>query len=105
MLSIGGSRPTMKASELRRRTPGHFGGIAVDSQDLVTVYTVSNPVEAEIIKNALQAEGIKCFVEGTMQAAGSGLAGIPVTIQVPATEADHARKFLKEHEHRRKHGH
>jgi hypothetical protein len=87
------------------RTPGHFGGNTVDPQELVTVYTVSNPVEAEMIKNALQAEGIKCFVEGSMQAAGSGLTGIPVTIQVPEAEADRARKFLKEHEHRRKHGH
>jgi len=86
-------------------TPFSTGGNAVDSQELVTVYTVSNPVEAEIIKNALHAEGIKCFVEGGNQAAESGLTGIPVSIEVPAIDADRARKFIEAHEYRRLHKH
>ena len=45
----------------------------MNSQDLVTVYTVANSVQAEIIKNALQAEGIRCFVDGINQAAEAGL--------------------------------
>jgi hypothetical protein len=71
----------------------------VDPNELVTVYTVSNNIEAEIIKNALNSEGIKCFVEGGLQAAEAGLAGIPIHIEVPAQNADRARKFLENHRH------
>ena len=45
----------------------------MESQDLVTIYTVGNPIQAEIIKNALQAEGIRCFIDGENQAAEAGL--------------------------------
>jgi len=74
----------------------------LDTQELVTVYTVSNSVEAEIIKNALHSEGIRAFVEGGNQAAESGLTGIPVHIEVPAGEADRARKYIEAHERRQK---
>jgi Putative prokaryotic signal transducing protein len=74
----------------------------MDSQELVTVYNASNSVEAEIVKNALEDEGIRCFVEGENQAAGSGLTGIPVQIQVAAVDADRAREFIQTHEQRRK---
>jgi hypothetical protein len=67
--------------------------------DLVTVYTVSNPMQAEIIKNALETEGLRCFIEGELQAAESGLGGIPIKIQVPANEAERAARFIKKHEH------
>ena len=40
----------------------------MDTNDLVAVYTVANPVKAEIIKNALAGEGIRCFIEGENQA-------------------------------------
>ena len=73
----------------------------MEAEDLVTVYTAANNIEAEIIKNALKNEGIKAFVEGSYQAGESGLVGIPVTVQVAAVEADRARKFI---EHHRKHG-
>jgi Putative prokaryotic signal transducing protein len=74
----------------------------MDSQDLVTVYTVSNPIEAEIIKNALEEEGITSFVEGGMQAAESGLTGLPVRIDVPVGDAERARSFIEAHEQRRR---
>jgi hypothetical protein len=73
---------------------------AVEADDLVTVYTAANNVEAEIIKNALKREGIKAFVEGSYQAGEAGLVGIPVTVQVPAEDADRARKYI-EHRHKR----
>ena len=73
----------------------------MESDDLVTVYTVFNPIEAEIIKNALEAEEIPCFVEGINQAAEPGLAALPIHIQVPAGEADRARMFIQTHEHHR----
>jgi hypothetical protein len=71
----------------------------VDLNDLVTVYTVSNNVEGEIIKNALLNEGIKAFVEGGYQAGESGLVGIPVRVQVPAKDADRARRYIENHRH------
>ena len=33
---------------------------ATEESDLVTIYSVANPVEAEVIKNALKSEGIRC---------------------------------------------
>jgi len=75
-------------------------GYTVDANELVTVYTVSNPVEAEIIKNALLDEGIRCFVGGENQTAESGLTGIAVSIEVPASEAERAREFIRAHDRR-----
>jgi len=69
--------------------------------DLVTVYTVGNPMEAEIIKNALEAEGIRAFVDGQGQAGRSGLTGFEIRINVPTTVAERARAFIEEHERRR----
>jgi hypothetical protein len=73
----------------------------VDAKELVTVYTVANSVEAQIIKNALQAEGIRAFVEGGNQAAEPGLVGIPIHIEVAASDAAQARKFIEHHQHRK----
>jgi hypothetical protein len=79
----------------------------MDSKELVTVCSVPNNIEAEIIKNALHAEGIRCFVEGGNQAGEAGVAGIAVRIEVPADDADRARKFISRHQkhHGHKHGH
>lgn len=70
------------------------------SHELVTVYTVSNVVEAEIIKNALAGEGIRCLIEGGHQAGEAGLIGIEIKLQVPTDDADRATKFIHEHESR-----
>lgn len=72
-----------------------------DPADLVTVYTVNNAVQAEIIKNALEDEGIRCFVDNEGQAGGGGLTGLEIRISVPVTVAEQARKFLEEHERNR----
>ena len=63
---------------------------------LVTVYTVDNPVEAEIIQNALHDEGIRCFLEGENQA--GGLTAMEIKIQVPIADTDRARKLIASHE-------
>lgn len=70
----------------------------MDSQDLVTVYTVGNPVQAEIIKNALQADGIRCFLDGINQACEPGLMGLEIKVQVPIGDADRARKLIESHD-------
>jgi hypothetical protein len=74
----------------------------MDAADLVTVYTVSDPIRAEIIKNALHAEGIRCFVEGTNQAGVAGVTGFEIQVQVPAEDADRATKFIESHERHKK---
>jgi hypothetical protein len=81
----------------------------MDTNDLVAVYTVANPVKAEIIKNALAEEGIHCFIEGENQAGEAGLIGIAIRLLVPAGEAKQAAKFIEQHErgerpHGRPHG-
>ncbi len=66
-------------------------------QEMVTVYTVSNAIEAEIIKNALDDEGFHAEIEGGHQAGEAGLIGIEIKLQVPANEAEQARAFVLEH--------
>jgi len=73
-----------------------------DADDLVTVSTLPNLVEAEIIQNALQAEQIPSFLEGAQQAGIAGTQAVPVKIQVRADDVSRARKFIKRHEARRR---
>jgi len=70
----------------------------MDDYDLVTVYTVANPVTAEIIKNALQADGIQCSLEGENQAAEPGLNALEIKVQVSPKDAGLARKIIHQHE-------
>jgi hypothetical protein len=70
----------------------------MDPKDLVTVYHAPDAVRAEIVKNALSAEGIRSFVEGANQAGHLGILGVAVHVQVPARDADRARKIIEEHE-------
>jgi hypothetical protein len=70
----------------------------MDSNELVTVYTLSDPVKAEIIKNALHAEGIRCFLEGEGQAGIAGVTGFEIQVQVPAEDGDRATRVIKAHE-------
>ena len=70
----------------------------MDAHEWTTVYTVSDPIKAEIIRNSLNADGIRCTLEGALQAAETGLAAFPIKVQVPALDADRARKFIKLHE-------
>jgi nucleotide-binding universal stress UspA family protein len=65
---------------------------------LTTVTTVANPSEAEIIRNALQAEGIRCFLEGINQAGAAGVLGLGIKLQVAAGDVGRARKLLRHHE-------
>lgn len=67
----------------------------------VTVYTASDPVTAKIVKNFLNAEGIRCMLSGENQAAHMGLGGgFAVEVIVPAADADRARKLIEERESR-----
>jgi hypothetical protein len=74
-----------------------------DKQDLVSVYTVKSPAEAEVIRGALESAGISCMIGGETQA---GLAGVlEIDILTPADEAERARKHLKQLRRDRKERH
>ena len=70
----------------------------METQEWITVYTLTNPVTAEIIKNSLLAEGIRCNLEGMNQAAGVGLVPGSIQVQTAAEHADLARKIVLKHE-------
>lgn len=66
----------------------------MESEDLVTVCTVTNPTEAEIIRSALQANGIACQIGGESQAGLAGVLGIDILTHLD--DADAARNHLKQ---------
>jgi Putative prokaryotic signal transducing protein len=80
------------------------GGIDMEEQEPVSVYTVKSPAEAEIVRSALQALGIPCTIGGEIQGGFTGT--FEIDILVPAEDADLARKELrllrKEKKERRK---
>jgi hypothetical protein len=73
----------------------------VMAEELVTVYTVGDPIKASIVRNALEAEGIPAYIEGANQAAFEGLTGIEIKIQVATGDVERATEFLQEHKRRR----
>ena len=63
---------------------------------LVTVYTVNDSGTAEIIRNALESEGIFCVLDGASQA---GFAGVfRIGLMVRARDADRAGQILRQEE-------
>jgi len=65
----------------------------MEPEDLVPVYTVSNPTEAELVRSALESVGIACQIGGEGQA---GLAGVlEIEILVHASDKTAARKHLR----------
>jgi hypothetical protein len=67
----------------------------MDSEELVSVYTLNDPGKAEIIKNALVAEGIRCELGGEHQAGLTGLFEIDVLVR--EVDVDRALKFIESH--------
>ncbi|MCG8583926.1 MAG: DUF2007 domain-containing protein [Pirellulales bacterium] len=66
-----------------------------DHDEIVTVYTVKDEMEGEIIKNALEDEGIMCNLGGEHQA---GLTGtFDVDILVRAEDEARAREIIESH--------
>jgi hypothetical protein len=69
---------------------------ALEADDPVTVYTLNDPCQAEIIKAALRSEGISCELDGERQAGLSDILEIGVLVR--ARDADRARKLIRRHE-------
>ncbi len=73
----------------------------MDANEPVVVATTTNFPEAEILKNLLENEGLKCELEGENQGSLTGVLGISVMVR--AWDADRARKILAAHEPRGRH--
>ena len=62
---------------------------------LVTVYTVNDPVIAELIRNTLHEHEIPCELDGEHQAGFTGT--LEIGIIVRETDAEKALEFIKIH--------
>lgn len=70
----------------------------MNPRDLVCIYTLTDPVKAEILRNALRTESIRCFLNGEESAAATSMAAFPIDVMVPAADADRAQKLIASHE-------
>lgn len=70
----------------------------MDIHEPVVVYTLTNQIEAEILKNYLHAEGIACFLDGANQASQMNVSAFEIKILVDAGHADRARKLIASHD-------
>ena len=69
------------------------------SEDLETIYTAMDEIDAEVVKMALDGEGIQCFLENKEQAMLAGC--IPVKVLVRTSDVDRAKQFIEQHEQSR----
>jgi hypothetical protein len=67
----------------------------MERSELVTVFTSNHLAEAEIFKNALEAEGIRCELDGQNQASLTGLLEIKGLVR--AEDQQRAEEILTEH--------
>ncbi len=63
----------------------------------IEVYRTKNPNQAEIIRAALEAEGIACEITGEGQAGLVGMNLMEIAIVVRATDYDQAHSFIRSH--------
>ena len=66
--------------------------------ELKVVYTTTDPNTAEILRGALQGEGIKCEIEGENQGGFTGMNFSEIRLVVRAEDYDRAHNFVKSHE-------
>lgn len=67
-------------------------------EELKVVYTTNDPNTAEILRVALQGEGIKCEIEGENQGGFAGTNFAKIDLVVRAADYERARLFVESHE-------
>ena len=67
--------------------------------DLVEVYSTDNASEAEILRAALNGEGIRCQISGEAQAGLAGIGIMEIRLLVRAEDFDRSRAFVERHQH------
>lgn len=68
------------------------------TDELAIVYTLTDPIKAEIIKNALEVDGIRCFLDGMNQMVAPGVPGFRIHVQVAPEDAERATDIIRRHE-------
>ncbi len=71
----------------------------MDHDEPVEVYSTSDPNDAEIIRIALEGEGIECKITDEHQAGFTGIGMVPVKLYVRAEDSDRAIAYIKKHQH------
>lgn len=71
----------------------------MDANKLLAVYSTNDANEAEILRGALHAEGIKCEIDGESQAGFTGLDVMEIKLLVRAEDFDRAKSYVEKHEH------
>jgi hypothetical protein len=66
----------------------------MDDQEPVVVYTVNDPIRAELLRNVLQEEGIVAEISGESQAGLSGV--LQIEILTKAADAERARQIIED---------
>ena len=64
-------------------------------EKLITVYTLNDPTQAELIKNLLNGHGIPCSLDGEHQAGFAGCMSIKVLVS--EGDVDQAKEALERH--------
>jgi hypothetical protein len=72
----------------------------MEADDPVTVYTLNDPYQADVIRAALRGEGLFCELDGERQAGLSDILEIGVLVR--ARDADCAREIIRRHTSSRK---
>ena len=72
----------------------------MDANELVPVYSTNDANDAEILRGALHAEGIKCEIDGEGQAGFTGLGIMEIKVLVRAEDFDQVKLYVEKHEHR-----
>lgn len=65
----------------------------MDPAEPVEVYTVTSPETAELIRATLEADGIRCWIEGENQAGLSGV--LPIGLYVRNEDVDRAFRVIE----------
>ncbi len=69
----------------------------MDKNEQITVYSTNDANEAEIIRGAIHAAGMKCEILGEGQAGLTGLDAMEIQIVVRAEDFDQAKAFIEKH--------
>jgi hypothetical protein len=70
----------------------------MEFRDPFVVYTTNDPTTANLIRNLLQENGIKCLLDGADQPLGGGFIANTISVVVEAGHADEARKLIAPHD-------
>jgi hypothetical protein len=65
--------------------------------DLVEIFSTSDPNEAEVLRIALKDEGLNCEIDGKGQGGFTGIGVMEVKLFVRASDAGRARAYLEKH--------